>query len=77
MLQIALTAKNSRKYRFSLGWGQDFLLVLDKFLKRNKLDVLGFRKIEVFCDNDGSTVCRTSIASAAAIRFVIESTSRK
>lgn len=70
MINVSITAKNRRKYTFSVAHGADFLSTLDKFLKRNKLDLLSLEKIEVNCGAHGESVgCRAARSAARAIEF--------
>ena len=74
MVTIIITTKKGVIHTFSLEKGDDFIYMLDKFLKKHKLVVSSLKKVSVHCGDEGSMLCRIVKTIASGITFTIEST---
>ncbi len=50
----------------------DVLSALDKFLKRNRLDLFRIRTLTVACGVEDSTRCRAARSAIAALQFFVQ-----
>ncbi|OGD24437.1 hypothetical protein A2Z10_02605 [Candidatus Azambacteria bacterium RBG_16_47_10] len=66
-ITVFLTTKDKVIHSFSLEKDEDFVYILDKFLKKNKLSVSDCKKLSVSCAQEESMLCRIVTVSAAAI----------
>lgn len=58
MIKLSFRAKK-KEYELDLQKGEDVLMALDKFLKKNKLDDTYFEKVKVDCPGQEDSVsCR-------------------